>query len=144
MTEPRFIIKEGEHGPEYWEGDDKLAFINETGNLQSTRGNADRKHEITDFIDWHAAHDPAEPISDGPDGGQGEPDTGGLPQAEGGEADFAPHETKDAGIDEVTPVCPVAEDPSLGDKTPAIVAWWFKNHPKIAEKKYTGRRYQKP
>lgn len=144
MTEPRFIIKDGEHGPEYWEGDVRLAFINEQGTLQATRGNADRKPDIAAFIDWHDAHDrkeepvvsaetisiaPIEEISEVPDGGQGEPDTGVLPHAGEGDADLVPHETKDS---ESKPV----GSPELGEKDPAVISWHFKHDRKAAEKKY--------
>ena len=39
------------------------------------------------------------------------------------------------------PPCP-EEDPQAGDKTPAVVAWWFKHHPEEAALKYHGRKFQ--
>jgi len=39
------------------------------------------------------------------------------------------------------PPCP-DEDPQAGDKTPAVVAWWFKHHPQQAAVKYHGRKFQ--
>lgn len=41
------------------------------------------------------------------------------------------------------PPCPEAE-PRLGDKTPAVIAWWFKHHPEEAAAKYKGRKFQLP
>lgn len=41
------------------------------------------------------------------------------------------------------PPCP-PEDPLAGDKTPEVVAWWFKHHPKEAEEKYKGRKFARP
>lgn len=36
--------------------------------------------------------------------------------------------------------CPIQMSPSAGDKTPAVVDWWFANHPEIAAAKYRGRK----
>lgn len=52
---------------------------------------------------------------------------------------------KPAKAEKVTtiPPCP-AEDPLAGDKTPEVIAWWFKYHPKEAEEKYKGRKFARP
>lgn len=156
MTEPRFIIKEGEHGPEYWEGDDKLAFINETGNLQSTRGNADRKPDIAAFIDWHAAHDnPSATENDA----QGDPDAGVIAddalRGESEASDSVPHETNRSA--ETISIAPVEEpipavkkftpptgSPELGEKDPVVIAWHFKHDRAAAEKKYARLKHLWP
>jgi hypothetical protein len=36
------------------------------------------------------------------------------------------------------------ENPMQGDKTPEVVAWWFKYHPAKAALKYAGRQFQHP
>jgi len=41
------------------------------------------------------------------------------------------------------PPCP-PEDPTHGDKTPEVVAWWFKHKPEEAEVKYAGRKFTRP
>lgn len=41
------------------------------------------------------------------------------------------------------PPCP-EEEPLAGDKTPAVIAWWFKHHPEEAAAKYRGRKFQPP
>lgn len=41
------------------------------------------------------------------------------------------------------PPCPEA-DISYGDKTPAVVAWWFKHHPEEAAAKYKDRKFELP
>ena len=35
---------------------------------------------------------------------------------------------------------PPAQDPTMGDKTPAYVEWMFKNKPEEAKKRYAGRK----
>lgn len=63
MSKPKFDIREGEHGPEYWEADEKIAFINATGNLQSTHGNAGRKEEVEAWAEKHAAKEEPENLA---------------------------------------------------------------------------------
>jgi hypothetical protein len=41
------------------------------------------------------------------------------------------------------PNCP-PENAMQGDKTPEVVAWWFKHHPAKAALKYAGRKFQHP
>lgn len=41
------------------------------------------------------------------------------------------------------PPCP-PEDPSAGDKTPAVVRWWHTHHPEGAAQKYAGRKFKMP
>ncbi len=40
------------------------------------------------------------------------------------------------------PVCPEM-DPLLGDKTPAVVEWYFRYAPEEAATKYAGRKFQR-
>ena len=41
------------------------------------------------------------------------------------------------------PPCP-AEDPRAGDKTPEVVAWFFRYRPEEAEARYKGRKFGMP
>ena len=41
------------------------------------------------------------------------------------------------------PPCPV-EDPRAGDKTPEVVAWFFRYRPEEAELRYRGRKFTMP
>ena len=50
-----------------------------------------------------------------------------------------PEKPKEAAI----PPCP-DEDPLAGDKTPAVIAWWFKYKPAEAAAKYKNRKFQQP
>ncbi len=40
-------------------------------------------------------------------------------------------------------ICPIPGGP-LGDKSPEVVAWWFKNHPEEAAKRYENRKVERP
>lgn len=51
-------------------------------------------------------------------------------------------ESKRQGAGKIPP-CPPS-NPRLGDKTPEVVAWWFKYNPKEAEERYQGRKFQRP
>lgn len=136
-----------EGGIEYWDGSTKIAFINDSGTVQATRGNADRKDEL---LPWIAEKYPADlgesaPESDekaehsedlSPNGGQGDPDT--REQEGGGSPVAFVHETKDS------PLCPVPGNSQAGSKSPEVVAWWFDNHPELARVKYAKHKHLWP
>lgn len=141
MTAPKFTVEQGEHGPEYFEGESKLAFTNASGTLQFTRGNAERREELEAWIKRHDAH------TADPEGPTGEPASS---------ADEVPSEHNKEAVENVivdqiaTPdsrinlpiICPIIGASHLGDKDPAVVDWWRKNHPEEFKKRYHGRRLQ--
>lgn len=140
MTTPKFIITDGEHGLEVFEGETKLFFTNASGKLQATHGNADRRKEVEAWIVRHNAHA-------APDGPTGEPASS---------VDEVPSEYNEKAVENVivdqiaTPdarmalpiICPIVGASHLGDKDPAVVDWWRKNHPEEFKKRYHGRRLQ--
>lgn len=54
-----------------------------------------------------------------------------------------PPVAKAAEVETMIPPCPEAE-PSMGDKTPAVIAWWFKHHPTEAAARYANRKFELP
>lgn len=159
-----------EGGIEYWDGSTKIAFINDSGTVQATRGNADRKDEL---LPWIAEKYPADlgesaPESDekaehsedlSPNGGQGDPDT--REQEGGGSSAAFVHETKDSPLSvlkevskirnelaakgpDIPPVCPLPGNSQAGSKSPEVVAWWFDNHPELARVKYAKHKHLWP
>lgn len=177
MTAPKFTVEQGENGPEYFEGESKLAFTNASGTLQFTRGNAERREEVEAWIKRHEAHaaksegptgEPASSadevpsehneqavenviadqtdsqITESPNGVQGEPETA----QETGQTvspTASANETKDSThLERITLpiICPIVGASHLGDKDPAVVDWWRKNHPEEFKKRYYGRRLQ--
>ncbi len=110
----------------------KVAEIDEDGNLQMTKGQAKKHREgVEAFLaasgdeipDPDLALKIANPLH------MVDTESGAVTRLEGA----------DLGI----PPCP-PEDPGAGDKTPAVVAWWFKHHPEEAAKRYEGRRFTRP
>lgn len=59
MTAPKYITKEGEHGPEYWQGDARAFFTNKAGNIQAAHGFAEMRE---DFDKWLGHQAPAEAV----------------------------------------------------------------------------------
>lgn len=165
MTAPKFTVEQGEHGPEYFEGESKLAFTNASGTLQFTRGNAERREELEAWnhkrwskphVDsegnplpppYHPSEAAAYRAFKGEDGPTGEPASS---------VDEVPSEHNKQAVENVivdqiaTPesrinlpiICPIVGASHLGDKDPAVVDWWRKNHPEEFKKRYHGRRLQ--
>ena len=138
----KFTITEGEFGPEYHEKGEKIAFINEGGNLQATHGNAARKLVLlkwlenrgTPGIEWNP-----EPIT---------ADSLGVVQTVNPPIYVAPktHLPVDTPPEvlksaqeihvELSPVCPIQGAENAGDKDVSVMNWWFKNHPDQARVRY--------
>jgi len=92
---------------------EKVGFIHPNGKLQMLKGQSAHRPAIEAFL--------------------------GLEPA----APAAPAEVKDAPAKKSKgeiPPCPPM-DPTAGDKTPEVIAWWFKYKPDEAAVKYAKRRY---
>lgn len=157
-----YETKQGDHGPEIWEDGERIVFTNDSGNWQAVHGKSSQKADALAWYDETAGgsdEDATDHIGESTqkvDQGTGDLLEGKDPATPEPRTDVdqvtkQPKPAKGgakaatlAEIDEVLPSCPIPEDPRKGDKTPGVIAWWFKNHPEIAEKKYSGRRYSKP
>lgn len=169
MSTKGFIrLETAEGGIEYWDGSTKIAFINDSGTVQATRGNADRKAELEEWLHalWSRPHVdeeenpvpppylPGESIpyhkwqseNSAP---ESEPETGAVSETDSDEDDLTGdlvrdwkrfgNETKDS-----PPVCPIPGDSQSGSKSPEVVAWWFDNHPEQARVKYANHKHLWP
>lgn len=140
MTAPKFIIKDGEHGPEYFEGEDRLFFTNSNGTLAATHGNASRREEVEAWITRHNSHT-------APDGPTGEPASSvdEVPSEHNKEVleNVVEDQTTERAPERPLPIiCPIVGASHLGDKDPEVVEWWQKNHPEEFKKRYHNRRLQ--
>lgn len=97
---------------------EKVAMIDKNGHLKMAKGHAAKREDIQAWQDAQVE------IEEAPEE-QAEPE----PRKP----------VKDKGI----PPCPPS-DPRAGDKTPEVVAWWFKYHPKEAESRYANRKFTRP
>lgn len=104
-------------------GDVKVATGNADG-FRMTKGNADHKEAVAAFLGVEDA--PEKPLTAA--------EIAGIAQ---GAAMATVRKTKD-------PVCPIKGAIDAGDKDPEVVAWWYDNHPELAEKKYASRRLINP
>lgn len=136
MTAPKYTIKQGDNGPEYWQGDAKAFFTNKAGNIQAAHGFAETREDFDTWLDhWHATH--KEPNIAPEDG---------SPLSEYQEEQIEnviEEKTERAPEQPLNPIiCPIISN-GAGDKDPAVVEWWFKNYPVQAANKYAGRRIER-
>lgn len=107
-----------------YDGEERVALIDINGHLKMTKGNAEKREQVEAWLDEREMDEALE-----------------AAKAAGGQVPDAKAE-KPAKSGEI-PECP-AEDVMLGDKTPAVVAWWFEHHPEQAEEKYKNRKVVRP
>jgi hypothetical protein len=105
---------------------EKIGFFRPDGKLQMTPGNTEHRAALEAFIKGEAAA--PEPLP------QPEP----LP-APAPKSNKEPR-TKNQELATGIPPCPPM-DPAAGDKTPAVIAWWFKYKPAEAAEKYKNRKF---
>lgn len=156
MSQRKFLrVENADNTIEYWEGDTKIAFINDSGNLQATRGNADQKE---DLIPWIREKYPNDLPED--DGHSINSETESAPEITEKPEHFDPESVADENflgalqeIEKATPdivlnrvnlpiICPIVGSNQLGDKDPEVVNWWRQNHPEEFKRRYSGRRIQ--
>lgn len=150
MTAPKFTVEQGEHGPEYFEAESKLAFTNASGTLQFTRGNAERREELEAWIKRHEAHTGStdQPTGEASTSVDEVPSEHNKEVAENvAEEESAPGNKPETGAvpsERITLpiICPIVGASHLGDKDPAVVNWWRQNHPEEFKNRYSGRRIQ--
>lgn len=145
MSNRQFLrVENSDSSIEYWDGETRIAFINDSGNLQATRGNADQKEDLVPWIrekypndlpedDGHSINSETESAP------ENEPETGAVSN----EVADVRDDLAGKGPDIVLPIiCPIVGSNQLGDKDPAVVNWWRQNHPEEFKKRYSGRRIQ--
>lgn len=94
---------------------EKIANYSEESGLRMLKGQGEHKEAVKDFLGLNEEE---------------EEDTSVIVKPKAKEGNFIV----------LDPICPIPCDPSMGDKTPAIVDWWFEKHPELAAKKYAGRK----
>lgn len=99
----------------------KVAVINAKGHLQPSKGMADHRAAVEAFLEGDRLPDEEAPADIDPPAAQVE----------------APSTKHQA------PPCP-PEDPTAGDKTPEVIAWWHRYHPEAAAVKYRNRKFAMP
>jgi hypothetical protein len=126
----------------------KVASISEAGNLRMANGQKDHKDAVEKFLAESGELEDEEtpvvigaPVEDQkpPVDQDGDPKVLAMPPPL-----ILPGEEKEdlaeflGGI----PECP-PEDPAKGDKTPAVIKWWFTYHPEEAATKYANRKFDR-
>ncbi len=110
---------------------EKIGFLRPDGKIQMTPGNAEHRAALETFLKIDAAQPVNTPLP--------QPDPLPAPKKE----KKAPSSSKlSAPRSELSsiPPCP-PEDPYAGDKTPAVIAWYFKYKPDEAAEKYKNRKF---
>jgi len=111
----------------------KVAVIDKNGELRMAKGQAEHREAVEAFLRSEGHESPPEqPLPD-----RGRQTAQALAGAHA-RVEMARQPIGNPSSGDIPP-CP-PEDPTAGDKTPEVVAWWFKYHPKKAGEKYAGRK----
>lgn len=102
----------------------KVAYIHNDGTLRMTRGNSDKRQAVEEWMSQPEDESEESSVVLGDDA------------------------TEDAPMPEVPPVLVAAPNtpeppkgcPTMGDKDPKVIAWYYKNKPEEAAKRYAGRK----
>lgn len=149
-----YVAEFNTYGPAY-----KVAVINKAGVLQPSKGQSHHLEPIKAFLADIGDEIDLEPAAEGGFIATSKAHPGANGQGETKEKALASFwaavellkqdaaETTQSTIGNrqsaIVPPCP-AEDPAAGDKTPAVIAWWHRYHPKQAAERYKGRRFTMP
>lgn len=136
MSKEQYSTTEGEHGPEIWDGDERITYIDESGNWRAAYGKSSEKEAA---LEWYgdgvgkqpgdfevpepAAEEPAAALIANPSREGDAPPVD--PEAKGPEAESTPDPSLEKEEEPEIPEKEPRQSPGLGNLTPEYVryAW---------------------
>lgn len=109
-----------------YEGDKPIGEVLADGTVKMARGHHTKRAAAEELLSRGGQPAGTEQPPTAPYGAQGDPATGFVD---------SPLETK-GSLGK-----PPAGDPTMGDKDPAVIVWWFKHRPKEARERYKDRNF---
>lgn len=142
---------------EIFEGEEKIAYLDAEGRPRMTPGHGDKRESVIAFLDKREAKlaEETEPVTEYEVEKEVETiaaeratptrdhviallkqDISARVTTQKSIATPNAREIAALGKRSSAPECPITGNPSQGEKDPAVIDWWFKNHPAIAKEKY--------